>query len=252
MRGSSGRMIFVKMAVILVLFGAGYIFTRLVPLTLMNFKSVRPNMLYSWNETVKFKYVVLATVLLLPLLQIVTVNMHNKKMRSLDILLDAYIGINATFIITAAAKWAVGKERPDYNDRILQNLKAHAILEGRRSFPSGHSSISMALVFYLVHHAWMAVKDTPKPLVRSVLLYIGIFVPIVVGCFVCISRIWDNRHDEVDVLVGYLIGITIPYITHITLKGKEKKLIEEGSDSPATKAGESGANSEVLEMKKCP
>ncbi|KAI5168042.1 diacylglycerol diphosphate phosphatase / phosphatidate phosphatase [Nematocida sp. AWRm78] len=226
----------IKIISLAVLSTIGIVFSRIPPLTLAEFKSVRPNMAHHPSETVEFKYILLSVVFLLPLFMYIVSRVGNRKLGGAGPILDAHLGCIITFLITAVIKWLVGKERPDYHDRLAQNLLAQAVLEGRRSFPSGHSSTMMALVFYLVYETMLSIKNTRQLVTKSILVYVGILVPITTGLFVCVSRIFDNRHDQVDVCTGAALGIFVPFIVNRILLARRKKkhqnkIIEESAPS---------------------
>lgn len=94
--------------------------------------------------------------------------------------------------------------------------------QGRKSFPSGHASLSFCglLLFCLfLEHAFgmtahkkrVAASDAEAPpavkLVRvwSVLCY----APILVAFFIAVSRVHDNHHHPADVVGGALLGATV-------------------------------------------
>ncbi|KAI5143715.1 diacylglycerol diphosphate phosphatase / phosphatidate phosphatase [Nematocida parisii] len=226
----------IKIISLAVLSTIGILFSRIPPLSLAEFKSVRPNMAYHPSETVEFKYILLSVVFLLPGFMFIVSRAGSRKLGGAGPVLDAYLGCIITFLITAVIKWLVGKERPDYHDRLAQNLLVPAVLEGRRSFPSGHSSTVMALVFYLVYETILSIKNTRQLVTRSILVYVGVLVPITVGLFVCVSRIFDNRHDQIDVGTGAALGVFVPFIVSriLLVRGKKKhlnKIIEESAPS---------------------
>lgn len=112
--------------------------------------------------------------------------------------------------------------------------KADAILDGRRSFPSGHSSTAWAGMSFLF--LWLAGKTAvwcfgaptpPSSLRSSRLANLGLtFSPLLWATFVAVTRIQDyvryfcswepallncacqQRHHKEDVIAGALIGLT--------------------------------------------
>jgi len=145
-------------------------------------------------------------------------------------LLGLVLGLSMTGSLTQLTKLTVGRPRPDLLDRCqpivgsvdpLYGLSNSSIcttsndaimLDGFRSFPSGHSSISFAglgfLAFYLAgklhlfDHRGYAAKAWLS------------LVPFAGAALVAISRTMDNRHHWQDVLVGSILGTVVSYFTY--------------------------------------
>ncbi|KAH9386554.1 diacylglycerol diphosphate phosphatase / phosphatidate phosphatase [Nematocida major] len=224
-----------KALVILILLGAGLIFSILSPLSVITMKSVTPGLSYKENDTVEFYCVLLAIVFLLPPMQILISGLANQSVMAVDTFQNTYIGCLATFLVIGVIKCIVGKERPDYADRI-QRTTGQKYLEGRRSFPSGHAGMSFAFVFYLVFDSVLAIKRSKSVGVRSVLVYMGIIVPFASGIIVAASRISDHRHDIVDVLAGAGLGVVIPLICRLSLSSGKRKKQEKAQNMPLAEA----------------
>mmetsp|Transcript_26809 Transcript_26809/g.43776 ORF Transcript_26809/g.43776 Transcript_26809/m.43776 type:complete len:330 (-) Transcript_26809:738-1727(-) len=143
------------------------------------------------------------------------------------------IGLAATVLITELIKPLAGSLRPDFLDRCqlpgvcnvnqLHDISectgnSSDILEGRKSFPSGHTSTSvysgvfMSLFIYLV---LFRVAKMRNGLVVPFTLHswraIVILIPSVVAVFIASSRLFDSRHRIVDVLVGGLLGTAMAF-----------------------------------------
>ncbi|KAJ7740744.1 PAP2-domain-containing protein [Mycena maculata] len=146
-------------------------------------------------------------------------------------LLGLILGLSMTGSITQFTKLTVGRPRPDLLDRCqpipgsvdpvfgLSNaticttpIGSALMLDGFRSFPSGHSSLSFAglgfLAFYLAgklhlfDHRGYAAKAWVS------------LVPFAGAALVAISRTMDNRHHWQDVLVGSILGTVVSYFTY--------------------------------------
>ncbi|KAJ7219142.1 acid phosphatase/Vanadium-dependent haloperoxidase, partial [Mycena pura] len=146
-------------------------------------------------------------------------------------LLGLALGLSITGSLTQIVKLVVGRPRPDILDRCqpipgsvnpvygLSNSSvcttsddAYILLDGFRSFPSGHSSLSFAglgfLAFYLagklhlfnhrgyVAKAWLSLT------------------PFIGAALVAISRTMDNRHHWQDVLAGSALGTAVSYFSY--------------------------------------
>lgn len=144
--------------------------------------------------------------------------------------LGLILGIVITGAITQFTKITVGRPRPDLlarcmpipgssdptfglsSDAICTNTNTAIMIDGWRSFPSGHSSLSHAglgfLSYYLAgkmhlfdtrgytHKAWISVT------------------PIFGAILVAISRTMDYRHHWQDVIAGAILGLAVSYFAY--------------------------------------
>jgi len=125
-------------------------------------------------------------------------------------------------LITEALKNRVGRLRPDFLSRCKWKNSAEActgklddILDGRRSFPSGHSSTVFCGMTFLA--LWLAATTgafafsraaQPRSFLGSRLArQCFTLSPIAFATWVAVSRLEDYRHHKEDVIVGSLIGI---------------------------------------------
>ncbi|KAJ3557418.1 hypothetical protein NM688_g1485 [Phlebia brevispora] len=137
-------------------------------------------------------------------------------------LLSLWSGSGFTILMTEFLKNRVGRLRPDFLDRCKWNETLAActgdpeqVTDGRRSFPSGHSSAAWAgmtfLSLYLagVTGAWCLHRSTPSRYLSSSRLvkFCITLAPIVFATWVAISRLEDYRHHREDVIVGSLLGM---------------------------------------------
>ncbi|OJT06736.1 Lipid phosphate phosphatase 2, partial [Trametes pubescens] len=134
-----------------------------------------------------------------------------------------------TYLLTEFLKNRVGRLRPDFLDRCKWNkeLKActgklDSILDGRRSFPSGHSSIAFAGMMFLslwiagATGAWRLTEPVPSGFHRSKFGRVFLsLVPLVFATWVAVSRVEDYRHHKEDVIVGSLLGSTCATICYL-------------------------------------
>ncbi|KAF8479804.1 lipid phosphate phosphatase 1 [Russula ochroleuca] len=136
-------------------------------------------------------------------------------------LLAVIAGSALTRVITEALKNRVGRLRPDFLSRCQWDASQHvctgnidAILDGRRSFPSGHSSTAFVGMTFLTlflagKTAAFCFSVTPsRSFLRSRFGRLVIVLsPLAFATWVAITRIEDYRHHKEDVIVGGLIGI---------------------------------------------
>jgi len=105
------------------------------------------------------------------------------------------------FLIKDFAKIFFGRPRPDYHDRMSQQIE---VRKARKSFPSGHATHAFTTATYLGLYTWDEWKcDEPLALAAKS----GITALLAAGAgYVAYSRIADNRHYPCDVIAGSILG----------------------------------------------
>ncbi|OCH91471.1 lipid phosphate phosphatase 1 [Obba rivulosa] len=144
--------------------------------------------------------------------------------------LALWAGRGFTELITEFLKNRVGRLRPDFLDRCNwdKSLKACAgkletVMDGRRSFPSGHSSTAWAGMTFLslwiagMMGAWHITQPAPGgSFLASRLARLSIsLAPLVFATWVALSRVEDYRHHKEDVIVGASIGFTTAAVCYL-------------------------------------
>ncbi|KAF8269816.1 lipid phosphate phosphatase 1 [Lactarius quietus] len=147
-------------------------------------------------------------------------------------LLAACAGKALSHLATEALKNRVGRLRPDFLARCQWDASQqictgniHHIIEGRRSFPSGHSStafvgMTFTALFLAGKTAALCFKVSPYPgsLLNSRLARLMlVLLPLAFSTWVAVTRVEDYRHHKEDVIVGSVIGIlsgTICYLLY--------------------------------------
>jgi len=146
-------------------------------------------------------------------------------------LLSATLAFCVNGIITNVIKVYVGRPRPDFFKRCfptgavpagqpsVSNLictgDADLVLEGRKSFPSGHSSMSFCLL------GWCSLYIAGKLHVFSSKgkghswRFLMALTPLLFATCIAITRISDYRHHWEDVLVGSILGMTIAFVAYL-------------------------------------
>ncbi|PSN70187.1 lipid phosphate phosphatase 1 [Corynespora cassiicola Philippines] len=129
------------------------------------------------------------------------------------------------FTMTGALKNAIGKPRPDLIARCVvpenyqeDRLKLTTVetcsvprdaklRDGFKSFPSGHSSVAFAGMFYLSLYlaAKLHIMDSKGEVWKAFI----VLVPSLGAALVAGSRIMDARHHPFDVLSGSAMGILV-------------------------------------------
>ncbi|TFK39833.1 lipid phosphate phosphatase 1 [Crucibulum laeve] len=133
-------------------------------------------------------------------------------------------------LITEFVKHRVGRLRPDFLARCKWSKalgectgKIDKILDGRKSFPSGHSSTAFSGMVVL--SLWLAGQTAawcfhaPKSAASWRSSRMGAFaltlLPLFWATYVALTRVEDYRHHKEDVIVGSLIGILTASICYL-------------------------------------
>jgi len=173
----------------------------------------------------------LSTITVLPAATVAFVNFKARR-KSADVK-AAFLGLASTvslnLFITNLIKIAVGRPRPDFLQRCwpgnngrteaafdldkdgLQHLRCtgadDVITEGRKSFPSGHSSLAFSIAGFTV--IYLAGKFGFGAL--------NVITCALIGCvptLIAVSRVRDYRHHWQDVLVGSMLGLLCAYLSY--------------------------------------
>lgn len=131
------------------------------------------------------------------------------------------LSINA--FVTETVKLAIGRPRPDFFYRCFPDGKmtekltctevTRDIIDGRKSFPSGHSSFSFSSMGFL--SLWLCGRlGALKRGNERVLAMAACSTPLVVAALVAVSRCMDNHHHWEDVVAGSLLGLVSSYICY--------------------------------------
>eukprot|EP00752_Nemacystus_decipiens_P006027 g5443.t1 len=130
-----------------------------------------------------------------------------------DVVLGMLFCLGVSVTVTDGIKLVVGRPRPNYaalralvefGGKGMSSFKGMSI----RSFPSGHSSMSMAGTLFVTLVCWGDLSryaSDHKSWRRSLLAYISIF-PALISIWVGVSRIRDYWHFQDDVVAGWIIG----------------------------------------------
>uniref|UniRef100_A0A0E0MR46 Phosphatidic acid phosphatase type 2/haloperoxidase domain-containing protein n=1 Tax=Oryza rufipogon TaxID=4529 RepID=A0A0E0MR46_ORYRU len=124
-----------------------------------------------------------------------------------------------TAVVTTVVKNAVGRPRPDFfwrcfpdgkqlYDQVTGDVICHGeksfLKDGRKSFPSGHTSWSFAGLGFLSLYLSGKIKvfDRQGHVAKLCIM----ILPLLIASLVGISRIDDYRHHWEDVFAGGLLG----------------------------------------------
>jgi len=135
-----------------------------------------------------------------------------------------------TLAIVNFFKLYVGKLRPDFAMRCLGELPSvyssdiiysngecintdvSEIIEGRKSYPSAHSAVSICFaVFVMCYLLWAAYRIRRRyqwRWVAQLMVFTAIF-PWLAAFWIACTRIVDNKHEPQDINGGAIIGSTM-------------------------------------------
>ncbi|EFN82751.1 phospholipid phosphatase 5 [Harpegnathos saltator] len=149
---------------------------------------------------------------------------HKDKVDLQQAILSITLALGFNGLITDILKLIVGRPRPDFFWRCFPDGQMNAdfkctgdpitIRDGKKSFPSGHSSFAFAsfgfIALYLagkLHTFSLAGKGQSWRLCMF-------FLPICVALTIALSRTCDYHHHWQDVVAGSVIGYCLTYICY--------------------------------------
>jgi len=111
---------------------------------------------------------------------------------------------SVTLLLASFTKNVFGRKRPSYDNYPASEKEK----EGRKSFMSGHSSLSFCVATYasLFTFEHLGAMDDTSALGIKLLTAVGLHS---LAAFVAYSRVMDNKHHVSDVVVSGLAGSTL-------------------------------------------
>ncbi|XP_022819253.1 phospholipid phosphatase 5 isoform X1 [Spodoptera litura] len=143
---------------------------------------------------------------------------YNDCNDAFEILLSWSLALGINGVLTDMVKLIVGRPRPDFYYRCFPDGVEPKvlgctgdladILEGRKSFPSGHSSLS----FCSLGTASLWICGRLGVLSRrrgSAVRVMSCLLPLMVATCIALSRSCDYHHHWEDILVGSVLGFSV-------------------------------------------
>lgn len=142
------------------------------------------------------------------------------------------LSISITTLTTNFLKNYIGRLRPDFLARcqpkdgtpldilvlakdVCTTKDRANLLEGFRTTPSGHSSMSFAGLFYLT--LWISGQLAAGDWVVGSWRTVIAWIPTLGATLIALTRTQDYRHHFVDVTLGSLLGLGIAYWSYFRL-----------------------------------
>lgn len=183
--------------------------------------------------------ILIAAIVPLAIMSVVIISKtYTEKLKSnsspLHILQVSVLGLSMSIFLDGVAtdilkNW-IARPRPDFLARCGAQIDSQIgelvdfsvctaplgellLLDGMRSTPSGHSSISFAAFLYLA--LWLSgqfklFNSTPQYMYK----YLLVFMPILLATYIALSRVQDYRHHFIDVILGSILGSTIAVLVY--------------------------------------
>ncbi|CAK4135864.1 unnamed protein product [Aphanomyces euteiches] len=150
--------------------------------------------------------------------------LHHIHNDTRDFFLTLITATTLTQLFTNFAKVVVGRFRPSFYDMCDWDMSVvwdgvtnlcrdpDGEKEGRKSFPSGHSSGAFSTLFLLTLYLLGRSKVLTSSVLsseRGILVsiqFFAAFIPTMLAVWICITRSQDNWHHYSDILAGIVIG----------------------------------------------
>ena len=150
--------------------------------------------------------------------------------------------VGLTWVVTCGMKNVIGGIRPDFvarcwpdGNRVWAAVGVPScsgandvVQQGRRSFPSGHTSMSFSGFVYcsLYLAAWLKIGEQDRRLGRweGIWKLVIVLAPTILAGFIGLTRIRDYWHHWEDVTVGALLGSAFAYAAWVHKRPYAKRV----------------------------
>jgi diacylglycerol diphosphate phosphatase / phosphatidate phosphatase len=162
---------------------------------------------------------------------------HKSIFAGIRVFLAGATGAMFAITICNIFKIYVGKLRPDFGDRCMGHTPYEftnlmipddsyctgdtgiSLVEGRKSYPSGHATSAFAFgMFMTAHLLWVSIRLRTRnwALTSQLVTFLAVF-PWVVAFWIACTRILDNKHEPEDLNGGAIVGSTMALLIFFPL-----------------------------------
>lgn len=142
---------------------------------------------------------------------------------TIQVILAWSLACGITAFLTETGKLTIGRPRPDFffrcfpNEKVTNDLNCTGnfkdVMEGRKSFPSRHSSLSFCSLGFV--SVWLCGKFGVLSRNREHgVRILSCLAPLVMAGVVAMSRCCGHHHQWEDVVAGSIIGFTSSYFCY--------------------------------------
>ncbi|CAG4955448.1 unnamed protein product [Colias eurytheme] len=166
-------------------------------------------------------WVMMSVILFVPLVILcLPLALARNSVESTHALLAWSLALLTNALLTESLKVVICRPRPDFFYRCFPNGivtfelvctgNIRDVIDGRKSFPSGHSSFSFCSLGFL--SLWLYGRLGAQ--YNDIRFAILCAVPIVLATVIGFSRCCDNHHHWQDVVGGAMLGFVTSYICY--------------------------------------
>ncbi|KAB0800588.1 hypothetical protein PPYR_06328 [Photinus pyralis] len=192
-------------------------------------REIQPEEVWKYKYPLKESYVssrnLWMIILTFPTILIVKEYLQNKdKIELYYTLLSLSLNYGLVGFWTQFLKLIVGRPRPNFFYKCFPDGEGsdfnhctgfhRSYLDGRKSFPSGHSSFAFSSMFFITLYLAGKLKVFIEGGRGNTWRLCICCLPLVLATSIAVSRTCDYHHHYEDVVCGSLLGIVIAYVSY--------------------------------------
>ncbi|XP_046573747.1 phospholipid phosphatase 1-like [Haliotis rubra] len=168
-------------------------------------------------------------------------------LKSFEAIVPFFFGGAVTHLTTNVPKFVIGRLRPNFFDvckpdwsmvdcsnggyitkNICTETNTKLIDKTRVSFPSGHASLSMYFMVFLILYLQRRLTWSSCPLLRPVLQLTLFYMALCCG----LSRLYDHLHHWEDIVAGDVLGLSIAVLVFFKVRPVYMCEAQAGEENP--------------------